>query len=174
MLLHSQPPDNIYRAEGNPFYVAPREDRNSFVDLQAIALGLRAEAGMVAYVDGDHMNALDGGLAHTGEDKTGYGSGWDEMVTVSLPFIPDDVRGVALFAHCKSSHMLSEASNGKYGLFSMRDQSVLMEGDLKSEKTTHLIGMIRRYQDDFVIQPLDFSFNALSLDDVLATVTKFW
>ena len=175
LALHSQHPDTIYHADNNPFYVAPREARGSFVDLQAIAVGLRREAGYVYYVDGDHSEGLDGAVAHTGDEKTGTtGGGWDELCTVSLGFVPEDVEGIALFVHCKSSHVLSDASNGKYAIFSMRDQSVMMEGELKERNTTRLVGILRRYKDDFVLQPLDLSFNAVTLDDALAAIRNVW
>ncbi len=164
---------DLMRADGNPFFVTPPERKSRFVDLQAIVVVLRAGGSYLAHVDGDELEALDGALAHTGDDKTGLGEGWDELCTINLGFLPPEADSIALFAHCKSAHTLAEAKNGKIALFSMRDQKTLLESPL-TDKTasTHLLAVFRRYRDTFLIQPVGTTFTATTLEAALAATAR--
>lgn len=168
---HSMAP--LMREEGNPFFVAPPDHRTGFVDLQAIVVALRAGGAYLAHVDGDAQEALDGALGHTGDDKTGLGEGWDELCTINLGFLPPEADSVALFAHCKSAHTLAEAKNGKAALFSLRDQGVLLDTSLAHQRaSTHLMALLRRYRDTFLIQPVQATLPVTTLDDALAAIAR--
>lgn len=161
-------------ADSNPFFVQPAERRGSFVDLQAVVVALRAGGAYLAHVDGDELNALDGALGHTGDDKAGLGSGWGEVGTINLGFLPEEADSVALFVHSKSGHPLSAAKEGGCAVFSMRDQAVFLDLPLKEmAATTCLAALFRRHGTEMALQPVGLPFNATSVDKALSVIPRF-
>ncbi len=161
-------------ADNNPFFIMPNERKSRFVDLQAIAVALRPGGAIHCIIDGHNVTAFEGAVAHTGDDKTGMGNGWDEVVTINLNTLPEEIDGIALYIHCKSGHLLADAEEGAFAVFSMRDQVPILKGDFNVKTTSCLLGILRRVGADVVLIPVQHPFSTSSCEAALSLIHQHW
>jgi len=162
---------DLDKAAANPFYIVPPQNKGQLIDMQLVVVALGGNQ-VVAHVDGDELEALDGALAHTGDDKSGADGGWDELANVALNSIPPGIEKIAVFAHCRSGHNLSEVPNLKAAIFAMRDGANLLAAPLGSGGFTHLFAVFVRKGDDFVLQPVQARVHIPTLADVPAALAN--
>lgn len=158
-------------AAANPFFTIPPERKGALIDMQLIVVAVGG-GQVIAHVDGDELEALDAALAHTGDDKSGSEGGWDEMANVALNGLPAEVEKVALFAHSRNGHNLSEVPNLKAAVLSLRDNAALFEAKIGSGGYTHLFAVFVRQGDDFVLQPVQSRVDVKQLADVPAVLNN--
>ncbi|CAE7475854.1 terZ, partial [Symbiodinium pilosum] len=81
------------------------------LDLQAVVVDDRGFIIDAVYYN--NMKALKGCITHSGDEQTGQKAGFDELIWVNLPKLPENVRLLIFVIAAFSGGSLRDAQNGK-------------------------------------------------------------
>lgn len=170
-------PEDLRAQDTNPFYSYPSDRMLKVMDLQAIAVGFGgSNLDVMHHVDGDEPIAFDGSVIHAGDETSGGTSGWDETINLNLEMLPETVRAVALYAHCRSGHSLAQSTGSTFALMNLRDGAALCQGPLNSvgqgEKAM-LCAMVVRYEGNFFVRQVGQLIDAGNLQQAAMAARPF-
>lgn len=141
-------------------------------DLDAVVFWLKGGVP-IDYVSGQKNNALDGALGHSGDDKTGAGGGWDEVVLMQLNLLPPEVDSLAVILKAPRTLPLQQVPNIRASLFYAQGERPLLTLDRRFDhkETTLVFAMLLRRGPDFVARPVLHGyegFDPLSMGPILS------
>ncbi len=141
-------------------------------DLDALVFYFGDGAKLKGYLGGVYDMALDGALAHSGDDRSGHGEGWDELVVINLEMVPPDVSALALVVDVSSGPRLDKVKGLRSQLFYAQSGQALLtfEARPEPESSTLLLGIIRRTPEGFVVSPAQ----AFMATDTSAALETWW
>lgn len=130
-------------------------DPSEFADLDALVFYFAGKEP-VGHISGIIEQALDGALAHTGDDRTGEGDGWDELIILNLEILPPDITALALVLDSAGGHPLEKVPNVRASVLLAQTQQSLLSIDrpAKADATTCLVAVLRRVEEGFSLTPV--------------------
>jgi stress response protein SCP2 len=140
-------------------------------DLDAVVFWLK-DGVPVDYISGQRGSALDGALGHSGDDKTGAGGGWDEVVLMQLNLLPPEINALAVMLKTAYKQPLQQVPNVRASLFYAQGERPLLTLDRRFDhkETSLVFAMLLRRGPDFVVRPVMHGyegFDPLSMEPVL-------
>jgi stress response protein SCP2 len=146
-------------------------DPSEFADLDAMVFYFKGSQPQ-GHVGGVIGHALDHAIAHTGDDRTGYGDGWDELIVINLEMLPADVTALALVIDSSGGQPLEKVAALRASVMTAQPQTNLLSlnSPPAPDATTLLLAMLKRTDDGFTLVPVQ-EFLDSSEPDVLA---KWW
>jgi stress response protein SCP2 len=138
---------------------------SEFADLDALVFYFNGKEP-AGHISGIIEQALDGALAHTGDDRTGEGDGWDELIVLNLEILPPAITALALMIDSAGGHPLENVPGVRASLQLAQTQKTLLslQGRPAPGATTCLLALLQREGSGFTVTPVGKYLTVDSID----------
>ena len=120
--------------------------QSASVDLDASCLMFDQNKRVVDVVWFRQLTAKDGSVAHSGDNRTGAGDGDDEVITVDLSRVPEQVQTLVFTVNSFTGQNFSQVANAYCRLINVANSSDIARFNLSSQGSHSAMVMAKLYR----------------------------
>ena len=148
------------------------------IDLDASVLALDAANNVAATVCFSSKTAFGGAISHSGDNRTGEGSGDDEVITVSIPRLPPNVTKIACVVNNFSGKPLTQAKSAYMRIFDATGTKAFFRPVSLPDTPGIFFGVFMKNPQGIwyfqsVAQPIRGNTIKNSMPDIMAIMSRF-
>jgi len=122
------------------------------------------------------LKSQDGSVHHTGDNRTGLGSGHDEEIIIDLTQVPQQVRSLLFMVTSFSGQRFSQVKNLFCNLKDTQTEQNVVRFDLTSDQDEHtgqIMVNIYRDQDEWKIEAIGKSGFARTFHELMPAAVQY-
>lgn len=135
--------------------------RESAVDLDSACLMFDKEGNLVDQAWFQQLKSKCGSVVHTGDEQTGQTPGHDEVITVNLSKIPDNVESLVFTVTCFTELSFDKVTNAFITLIDITNGTISKHSltDVGGDHTALIAGKLFRREDEWIFKVIgDFEY----------------
>ena len=143
------------------------------VDLDASCLMFDAGGVLVDAVWFRQLRSKDGSIEHTGDNRTGDGTGDDEQIKVALERVPAQVTSLVFTVNCFTGQDFSQVENAFCRILDGRTQQEIARYDLsvQGKHNAQIMAKLYRHNDEWKMHAIGENGQGRTFEDLMPQIT---
>ena len=142
------------------------------VDLDASCLMFDAGGVLVDAVWFRQLRSKDGSIEHTGDNRTGDGTGDDEQLKVALERVPAQVTSLVFTVNCFTGQDFSQVENAFCRILDGRTQQEIARYDLsvQGKHNAQIMAKLYRHNDEWKMHAIGENGLGRTFEDLMPQI----
>lgn len=142
------------------------------VDLDASCLMFDAGGVLVDAVWFRQLRSKDGSIEHTGDNRTGDGTGDDEQIKVALERVPAQVTSLVFTVNCFTGQDFSQVENAFCRILDGRTQQEIARYDLsvQGKHNAQIMAKLYRHNDEWKMHAIGENGQGRTFEDLMPQI----
>ena len=143
------------------------------VDLDASCLMFDAGGVLVDAVWFRQLRSKDGSIEHTGDNRTGDGTGDDEQIKVALERVPAQVTSLVFTVNCFTGQDFSQVENAFCRILDGRTQQEIARYDLsvQGKHNAQIMAKLYRHNDEWKMHAIGENGQGRTFESLMPQIT---
>ena len=142
------------------------------VDLDASCLMFDASGALVDAVWFRQLRSKDSSIEHTGDNRTGDGTGDDEQIKVALDRVPATVKSLVFTVNCFTGQDFSQVENAFCRILDGRTQQEIARYDLsvQGKHNAQIMAKLYRHNDEWKMHGIGENGLGRTFEDLMPQI----
>ena len=142
------------------------------IDLDASCLMFDASGALVDAVWFRQLRSKDASIEHTGDNRTGDGSGDDEQIKVALDRVPATVTSLVFTVNCFTGQDFSQVENAFCRIVDGRTQQEIARYDLsvQGKHNAQIMAKLYRHNDEWKMHAIGENGLGRTFEDLMPQI----
>jgi tellurium resistance protein TerZ len=145
------------------------------IDLDASCILFDHNKKVVDVVWFRQLQSKDGSIIHTGDNRTGQGSGDDEQIIVDLVKVPEHVKSLVFVVNSFTGQDFSQIENAFCRLVDQKTDQEVARYDLscQGQHTAQIMVKIYRHEDEWKMHAIGENASGRTFDALVPSITPY-
>lgn len=119
------------------------------------------------------LRSKDGSIEHTGDNRTGDGTGDDEQIKVALERVPAQVTSLVFTVNCFTGQDFSQVANAFCRILDGRSQQEVARYDLsvQGNHNAQIMAKLYRHNDEWKMHAIGENGQGRTFEDLMPQIT---